>query len=846
MTSAGELKKSADAGSTRKPGLSCAECRRSKLKCDRTFPCQACIRRGCASICPDGALNATKGNKVLAAHAQKLAEQVKTLSARVRELEAALAETSNGNPSRHLMNDPRSNSTTEIDALYEKGFQVVTESMGSLSIGSGGQANYHGESAATEYLKELIPDLEGELADATDHPERLTLPYELLELMNAFPFGIKTSAHTKTLFAPFLPSRSRAEYIAGLYYKYAAWMYDPITRSELESDILDHIYLNTDYNINVEGIHSHRLSAFFMILGAGIMYDPSPDSQSVAKRYYALAKAALSFDPITKDVSCATIQSLLVMFRYHYNMDRRSNEVRWLIIGVCSRVALKIGLHRDSSGWGLDPEEQQRRRRLFWELYMNDTWTSIVNGRPPSMMIQHTDCQFPEDLEPLVRPTGETEMGWHAWKSRYAASCLSISVQHIFITKKLPYTALLDLDKKIRMFPVPTHLQAPLSAADTRRSWSTDSGRAMQQYCVLCERESNLLYLHRSFFAQALKEDPANPLGHRYASSLVATHRSACRLISSLKCLYPNHSEMAQTSWFFWSGVFSSCIVLGALVVESPGCSLSASAFAEFEGALPFFVEGSKICRPPNTSDILETLFQRAQDSYSAFLRGNGQTTERFPSNTMVSENPDVFEVLGGRPSVITRSTSNSPKSSASSHTAPLPMQTDCVGSPYSAERDMMDYYDNLALGGAPQEQQPGPSAHYPHPRSTSANHSGQGHGQVEAYSQTHTPYPMQYHAQNQQGPNGANVGVHVYEAQIAPEQYYAQHPGMQRNHEGYSMHSHHEQRQQQPPGSSPYRPHAPYAQQQQQTLEGPAPLPQTQHDIWRNFAREFVGIETL
>ncbi|KAK1227215.1 hypothetical protein PQX77_009849 [Marasmius sp. AFHP31] len=844
MTSAGELKKSADTGSTRKPGLSCAECRRSKLKCDRTFPCQACIRRGCASICPDGALNATKGNKVLAAHAQKLAEQVKTLSARVRELEAILAEGSNANPSRHLMNDPRSNSTTEIDALYEKGFQVVSESMGSLSIGSEGQANYHGESAATEYLKELLPALEEEPADATDHPERLTLPYEILELMNAFPFGIKTPAQTKTLFGPFLPSRSRAEYIAGLYYKYAAWMYDPITRSELESDILDHIYLDGGY-IDVENIPSHRLSAFFMVLGAGIMYDPSPDSQSVAKRYYALAKAALSFDPITKDVSCATIQSLLVMFRYHYNLDRRSNEVRWLIIGVCSRVALKIGLHRDSSGWGLEPEEQQRRRRLFWELYMNETWTSIVNGRPPSMMIQHTDCQFPEDLEPLVRPTGETEMGWHAWKSRYAASCLSISVQHIFITKKLPYTALLDLDKKIAMFPVPTHLQAPLSTADTRRSWSTDPGRAMQQYCVLCERESNLLYLHRSFFAQALKEDPSNPLEHRFAPSLVATHRSACRLISSLKCLYPNHSEMAQTSWFFWSGVFSSCIVLGALVVESPGCSLSASAFAEFEGALPFFVEGSKHCRPPNTTDILETLFHRAQDSYSAFLRGNGQTTERFPSNTTVSENPDVFEVLGGRPSVITRSSSNSPKSSASSQPAPLPMQTDCVGSPYSAERDMMDYYDNLALGGAPQEQ--GPSAHsYPHPRSTSANHGGQGHGQVEAYSQSHTPYPMQYHTQNQQRSNGASVGVHVYEAQIAPEQYYAQHPGMQRTHEGYPMHSHHEQRQQQPPGSSTYRPHAPYAQQQQQTLEGTAPLPQTQHDIWRNFAREFVGIETL
>ncbi|KAI0032310.1 hypothetical protein K488DRAFT_50178 [Vararia minispora EC-137] len=37
-----------------KSGLSCAECRRSKLKCDRSFPCQSCIRRGCAAICPDG------------------------------------------------------------------------------------------------------------------------------------------------------------------------------------------------------------------------------------------------------------------------------------------------------------------------------------------------------------------------------------------------------------------------------------------------------------------------------------------------------------------------------------------------------------------------------------------------------------------------------------------------------------------------------------------------------------------------------------------------------------------------------------------------------------------------
>ena len=34
--------------------LSCAECRRLKLKCDRVWPCTPCQRRGCSAICPDG------------------------------------------------------------------------------------------------------------------------------------------------------------------------------------------------------------------------------------------------------------------------------------------------------------------------------------------------------------------------------------------------------------------------------------------------------------------------------------------------------------------------------------------------------------------------------------------------------------------------------------------------------------------------------------------------------------------------------------------------------------------------------------------------------------------------
>ncbi|WWC87416.1 uncharacterized protein L201_002305 [Kwoniella dendrophila CBS 6074] len=39
---------------SKQPQLSCAECRRLKLRCDREVPCSNCVRRKCSELCPDG------------------------------------------------------------------------------------------------------------------------------------------------------------------------------------------------------------------------------------------------------------------------------------------------------------------------------------------------------------------------------------------------------------------------------------------------------------------------------------------------------------------------------------------------------------------------------------------------------------------------------------------------------------------------------------------------------------------------------------------------------------------------------------------------------------------------
>jgi hypothetical protein len=70
----------------------------------------------------------------------------------------------------------------------------------------------------------------------------------------------------------------------------------------------------------------------------------------------------------------------------------------------------------------------------------------------------------------------------------------------------------------------------------------------------------DLLYIHRSYFAQAIRQDSENPLRHIYAPSVLATYRSACRLISALRDVYALHPQFTGEVWFFWSGIYSACV----------------------------------------------------------------------------------------------------------------------------------------------------------------------------------------------------------------------------------------------------------------------------------------------
>ncbi|KAI0305891.1 fungal-specific transcription factor domain-containing protein [Multifurca ochricompacta] len=596
------------------------------------------------------------------------------MSARIKQLEATLARaphdslplSSNGDDT--ISQDPLKDAEPG-DVKYESDLDSVSMSLGSLAIDGEGKAQYYGETAGAEFLQNLMPVSSNDSCTIQE-PKYLGLPYEILELVHAFPFGLRDCAHMMADFVEYIPFRERANELANLYYLNAAWLFDPVPRPDLEHAILEPLYSSTNGVISLIGFEPHRLSVFFMVLSTGALFDSHPNARTIAEQYHAFACATFSLESIVGGATCASAQALLMMAHFLFLTDRSGNERRWLLNGLCTKVIHMIGLQRDSAGWNLSEEEVQRRRTIFWEFFTWECWASVLHGRPPTLNLTHSDCRFPRDLDPYLLPSGNLELGFHSWKFRYSAACLSVSVQRAFSVHQASYSSLLELDKRIRSFPLPAHLFSPAHEAGGR-DWDTNPNLAMQQFFPVCERESNLIYIHRCWFAEALRDSP-DPIQHEYGQSVVTVYRSANILINGLKSLTSAHPRVAGRVWFFWSSFYTSSILLGAIVVKSPGSKLARSALTLLDQSLAVYEEGSRLCRPAATMPMLERLRSRAHHTYSAYcatISGGHQAV--LPLN-LPDDIHDLSAFGGTKGGVINKSPSNSPHGS----NAPSPDST--------------------------------------------------------------------------------------------------------------------------------------------------------------------------
>ncbi|KAF3036895.1 hypothetical protein E8E12_001977 [Didymella heteroderae] len=93
--------------------------------------------------------------------------------------------------------------------------------------------------------------------------------------------------------------------------------------------------------------------------------------------YYLTAETLLSKIPLIKNTDA--IQNLLLVARF--GMYHHIGCSLWEISQVCMRQCIELGLHRSPSK-AIEPLREQHHRRIFWECYVLDRYSSGILGRP--------------------------------------------------------------------------------------------------------------------------------------------------------------------------------------------------------------------------------------------------------------------------------------------------------------------------------------------------------------------------------------------------------------------------------------------------------------------------------
>ncbi|KAF7366478.1 Fungal-trans domain-containing protein [Mycena sanguinolenta] len=706
--------------------LSCAECRRLKLKCDKTVPCSSCKRRGCSAICPNGSLITGQGTRFVLADTEKLHNKIATMSDRIRNLEDALAilqSTVTTEPHPLLNRELLSiKSSIELHSAVEGAddgsspaanggaangesddFDEYIDAFGTLAIREDGAATFYGRSAGSESLlmgegpsaspSPIIPP-NGSLSNVRTASSALSrrqdsqgypsTSHSIASFTSSFPFSSEGPAPGIDLdyLTAQLPPYEESVRLCELYLAQAPWFFGAVTRAQVTDEILPLWFPDeaprpapTVSRIGSPPLAggAHDLALLYVIFCYGALGDsslPFPTSHNStaieaedlrmngngphdSEYYYRLTKAALTLEPVLEGPpSVATIQTLALMGIYEgLCAGENSIESTWAIFGLSTKLAQSIGLHRDCARWGLKPAEVQKRRALFWELFITDCWQALATGRLATFSLPFVDCELPQDVGETLAEDGTPQASFPYWKARFGAECVAPVVQGTLTSRAPKYSIILELDRKVRDMEFPKY-------ATTTPPEGLGLTETMSYFMPLNYRHLTLLYIHRCFFAHAISNHPNDPIKSPYAPSFLAGYRTACDLLASLRVQFNKFPPEIARSWVLWTHAFSSAIMLSSVVTHATRSKVAPAALIELDKARELFEAAAKVCPSSRASKFVPILHRLSKKAVTVFEEARNGAPPIIPNNifepSKLDAQNDELSIFSGKTHTLT------------------------------------------------------------------------------------------------------------------------------------------------------------------------------------------------
>ncbi|TFK52991.1 hypothetical protein OE88DRAFT_1656749 [Heliocybe sulcata] len=590
----------------------------------------------------------------------------------------------------------------------EEGEESETlDAFGTLAVREDGGATFYGRSAGSESLL-LDHTRDDEPALHGGEPPRTAydLPSQITTLSNAFPAKPPEYAASdlQTLIERYLPPYDRAWTLCECYLEQESWHYGAVARRQLVEELFPYFYPEsldgsapfirnpyaTQHAVKDKENHSgpHALALMFVVFCFGALTDPNmpaaPDNDE-AELYYQLSRAALNLEPILeKPPSVATVQTVSCMAIYQgMCAGEHSIETTWALWGLASKLAQSIGLHRDCARWNLPPGEVQKRRALFWELFITDCWQSLATGRLPTFSLPFVDTELPQDTDQTMAEDGTILPSFPYWKARFGKECVSAVVQGTLTARSPKYSVILDLDRKIREMELPRYATGPTPQ---------DRGLAetMKHLMPINYQHLTLLYVHRTFFAQALNDFPDDPLRSQYAPSFLAGYRSACDLLASVRESFDQFPREIARFWVLFTHGFSCSVMLASVVTHGTKSKVAQAALMElrlardlYERAAPYGGRAVKFL------PIIRRLYDKASQTY-VDVRQQGVEPPRKDifTPTRPDKPNDELSIFSGRTHTVATKSAPPSRSSGSARRHPSETASASVGSSVASPVD--------------------------------------------------------------------------------------------------------------------------------------------------------------
>ncbi|EFI28757.1 hypothetical protein CC1G_13783 [Coprinopsis cinerea okayama7 len=460
---------------------------------------------------------------------------------------------------------------------------------------------------------------------------------------------------------------SQATQLCDRYLSHSKYLYAAIPRTELYDDILAAVYQAHSYESFQ--VH-HSMALLFIIFALALHFDSQGGDaeyyrQREAAGYYQLARTTLGFASPVRETTVASIQTLIHMAQYLDLCDWESSgsASSWLYVGQAVRLGLSMGLNLNPARWRLPESDTNKRKRVFWQLFVSDTWTSFYFGRPPSISPNYIDCPVPDGIElakqaaasstaASTSTTGfEHSTGSHTdfqtWIYRFTTLMHFVMSSGMGPKQPASYSAILDLDRQIRDFPVPAVWRtAVVGSPDEREQQAITTETYFHRWAVLASQETILLNLHRAYFAQALYENSHDLQEHRYIPSVVAIYRSSWRIVTGLQLTWERASDVIQRVNLPWSQALSAAIVMCLLITRAPSSHLVTPALDKLGQLVGLFHAASPSCRfAENLLPTIQRLHNKACESVNPPLPRYQPTAPAYESSITQAE----LDRLSGR-----------------------------------------------------------------------------------------------------------------------------------------------------------------------------------------------------